>query len=171
MKFSYVLSTGEMNYIHRMAMERALAKKESASKKFDTTKTEVMLHEIGIGSEYAFGKMFNLEPNLRSFAGGDGGFDFMLNNGITIDVKARTNRDTDFALTGTNLDTLVSDIGALMWPTDDRHGYEFVGWTTRTHILFVGEIMHLLKDRLCVPYEKLLRPEKLAELVEISNGN
>lgn len=135
------------------------------SRRYDGKKSEVELHYLGLSAELAFGKLVGLEPNFEITLHGDSGWDFRTKNGLTIEVKLRAERGGDFALVAPTLEGMRADIGVLMWPSGEKDGYEFVGWTTRVHAAQKGRTVKLLSDRYLVRWQDLIEPEKLLEII------
>lgn len=80
------ISKIERRFATMLAEQRAA---KNGSKKF-STHSETSSHYIGLLGEFAFWKMFNVEPDLETFAGGDAGHDFESNDtDNTLEVKTR----------------------------------------------------------------------------------
>ncbi len=135
------------------------------SNRYDTSKSEVMLHVLGLSAELAFSKITGLQPNFEVTLHGDAGYDFITKDGLTIELKCRTKRDTDFALVQPTLAGMKPDIGVLMWPGQKENSYEFVGWTTRVHAAQKGVVRKLIENRYLVRWQDLIPPERFMELL------
>ena len=136
-----------------------------SSNRYDMSKGEIELHVLGLSAELAFASITGLEPNFEVTLHGDGGYDFVTKDGLTIEVKYRTKRGTDFAIVAPTLDGMKADIGVLMWPRQSANEYEFVGWTTRVHASQVGMVKRLLKDRYLIRWQDLMKPERFMEIL------
>lgn len=108
----------------------------------------------GVKVEYGFWKLTGLPMNLTAGRGGDGGVDFKLPNGETIDVKG-TERLDRLALKETAV-AQCADI--LVLAIVSGIVVQFVGWETRKTILACPlETMQPLGNRAhCLPIPLLL---------------
>jgi hypothetical protein len=135
------------------------------SKKFDPSKSEWDAHYTGILGELGAARALGLPIDTRELLSGDNGIDLEI-AGLSIEIRYRTKQGWDFALNGSDVSFLKSDIGILVWPGDYPNSVELVGWTTRIHILSQGEIMNFgYGDRLVLPHSKTLDMSKLQNIL------
>lgn len=156
------LTLEQWYYVKYKAILRQRAKLNGTSKIFsDYSDLDITIY--GMAAEYAFGLMIGKYPNFDATINGDGGIDFTLDNGMTIDVKYRSQRNRDFALNTDNIDDFIADIGVLIWSCGKRC-FEFVGWIDRETFAHEAKVMKLKGWRLVYPYQKLNNPELLYEI-------
>jgi hypothetical protein len=161
----YQLNEDEWAYIEAKAQERNSIKVVGTSKRFDPRKTDLRIHTYGMASEYAFAKLTGLTANLDAKKKGDDGFDFKLDNGLTIETRYRFERKRDFALNTDSLNDFTADIGVLIWPGSLPRSFEIVGWTTRVHFALQCERHRLRGWRLLIPWEKMRDARELTSLI------
>lgn len=108
----------------------------------------------GVKVEYSFWKLTGLPMDMRAGRGGDGGIDFTLPNGETIDVKG-TERLDRLCLKESAV-AKCADILSVAKVTGDW--VWFAGWETRKTILACPlETMQPLGNRAhCLPFDLLL---------------
>jgi len=135
------------------------------SKKFDPAKSEYDAHYHGILGELGAARALGLAIDTRELLSGDNGIDLEA-AGLSIEIRYRTRRGWDFALNGGNISFLKSDVGILVWPGEEPETIELVGWTSRIHLLGVGEIMNFgYGDRLVLEQHKMLPMSKLMKII------
>lgn len=166
-KLVYKLTPEEKEYVLAKAKERNEHKVVGTSRRYDPRRTDLDLHVFGMEGEFAFSKITGLPHMFDTLSlKGDDGYDFILDNGLTIDVKHRCERDRDFALENDSLSSFKADIGVLMWPGHEPNSFEFVGWTSRVHFALQCERHRLLDWRLLVPWQKMRNPKELLAMID-----
>jgi len=136
------------------------------SKKFDPSKSEWDAHYAGILGELGAARALGLPIDTSERLDGDGGIDLSV-AGLSIEIRYRTKRGWDFALNGSNVSFLKSDIGILVWPGKAPDSIELVGWTTRIHILSQGEVMNFgYGDRLVLRHQNVMPMAKLQRVIQ-----
>ena len=96
------------------------------------------IHILGVGAEAAVGKHFGVLPSFASSLFGDSGLDLTI-NGLTCEVKCRTNPKYDFLLPNPNRDSFRSDIGILVYSVGP-YVYDIHGYIERAKLLEVAVI-------------------------------
>lgn len=128
------------NFTHEMLKVRTL--------KLKSTTSDFATHYIGTFGEYAVAKYLNLPLPKEKFCHyGDEGWDAILSNGWTVEVKTRTRQGWDFAFYKGKIKQFKADIGILVWMVKERNQpiatvrqAEIVGWITRGHFKEICEV-------------------------------
>jgi hypothetical protein len=127
------------------------------SKKFDPSKSEWDAHYQGILGELGAARALGLDIDQEEILSGDAGVDLTLPSGLSVEIRYRTVRGWDFALNGSDVSYLKSDIGVLVWPGEIPNSVELVGWTTRVHMVKWAKSMNFgYGDRMVMPFSKML---------------
>lgn len=132
MKIRVFLSEEEVKNCAGMGEETvAICREQKAQPRIEEAKerhSRESSNGLGFKGEYAFSKLFKLEPTQVTVRA-DGGIDYVLSNGLTVDVKCSRRNDPDLIFDG--FDSFKADIGVLGHSTDDKYFVDFVGWITK----------------------------------------
>lgn len=159
----YHLTDEDLSLADRLAHLRNDRKEAMGvrSKKFDRSKSEWEAHYQGILGELGAARALGLEIDREEILSGDQGVDLTLPSGLSVEIRYRTRRGWDFALNGSDVSFLKSDIGILVWPGMSPNSVELMGWTSRVHMVSNAKTMNFgYGDRLVMPHAKLLPMSK-----------
>ena len=84
----------ELDHLYSLATERNAPKKHIPTKHSNHL-SNIQVHYVGLKAELCFSKYFNIPINTSITPLGDDGYDFILLNGLTVDVKL-SSRDLRF---------------------------------------------------------------------------
>lgn len=164
------LTPKEMAQIKEIAGARNQIKIDNdiVSHKWTDEKSELDIHTLGMAGEYAVSRLLGVPVDLNIHVCGDAGWDLTDKKGIfRVEVKTRGKPGWDFALNSDNLKDFQADIGVLVWPTRQSDTFEVVGWTTKVHLAFAGEVKDFGKGkRLVIRHSKLQPIRQLVELFD-----
>lgn len=168
MTITYVLTEDDLDLADRLAHLRNDRKEAMGitSKKFDPSKSEWDAHYQGILGELGAARVLGVPIDEEEILSGDGGVDLQLSGGLSAEIRYRTQRLWDFALNGSDISYLKSDVGILVWPGTAENSVELMGWTSRIHILQHGEIMNFgYGPRLVLHHTKVVPMERLLKIL------
>lgn len=161
------LDEEDMHYIAALAHQRNDEKKRLGikSKKYISSRSDFDIHFESARSRMAIAKLLDLKMDESiDLHGRRGRPDFILSNGLTVEVHYRSNVNWDYALSSTDVKDFAADIGVLVWPGTSNNNVRLVGWTSKVNFV----MRSLVKDygygpRLALeakntfPIERLLR--------------
>lgn len=166
---TFTVDDNEFEKIKEVAEKRELPKYEKgvANKKFDRDRSKsanVEAHITGLMGEFAASIFLDTEIDSNFSLSGDAGYDLVLGDYITIEVKTRSKEGYAFALPDDNIASFNTDIGILAYRLDEKR-VGLAGWTTKVHFLLNFTVMNFgYGDRLAVEPEDLIDITKLLEL-------
>lgn len=167
----YVLTPEDLALVERLAHLRNDRKEalRVKSKKFDRSKSEYQAHYEGIFGELGAARALGLPIDMNELLAGDKGVDFTLPSGLSMEIRFRTKRGWDFALNGSDISFMKSDVGVLVWPGHAANSVELMGWTTRVHLVLHGEINDFGKgERLVLKHDRVVPMHSLIGLCKTS---
>lgn len=167
----YTLSLSEWEDIEIKAEARNNIKMPNTSVRVDNKKTDLQIHIYGMAAEYAFGKLFGLQPDLGAQLKGDAGYDFVFPGGLTAEIRYRFERNRDFSLYSDRLEDFKADFGVLVWPGPSVRQFEIIGWVSKVGFAMMAKRKYLKGWRLLVPWQWLRKPEELHLLNKNSNSS
>lgn len=110
------------------------------SRRYAGTLDDVEVHRLAFRAELALAKALGIPLSVEVLDGNDGGIDLVLPvpipEGVTVDVKWRSERERDLATDGLNFHyELRADLYVLAWPGDEDRVC-LVGYCTRGEFLY-----------------------------------
>lgn len=129
------------------------------SRRFDAHSSDSRIHIVGAMGEIAVARCYGLQVNTDLYLDGDGGVDFTLPDGRTVDVKTRGEPNCDL-LTYPGMSDFTADYAVLCWLMKPG-AVGIVGYVARED--FALESVLLDKpDRACLSWRQLT-PLRLGE--------
>lgn len=119
--------------------------------------SELAAHILGIMGEMCFARWTGLPIDETERRGGDGGVDFKLRCGLTVDVKTNKRPDGDLYLLSTDVESLRAHVVVLV--TQSATGGIIRGWANQCDLLRLGFRVNWLgrpdTERLCIAQSSL----------------
>lgn len=136
--WTYELTDEDHALAKRLAERRDDGKPDTCHNGQVATAESVQRHAAGLRGEIAFARIFGYEVDRERRETGDDGSDFTTPEGMTVDVKYRSEPGSDLALEGVSFNAFNSHFLVLSW--QERDSVRLVGWCTAARMALKGKV-------------------------------